>query len=68
MRYLNDQNPYGIFNDVAMEIDATDVTRYEQSFNDEFLNIVALYVEGEFASKDDAEAEFETIVTELGLV
>ena len=68
MSYLNDQNPYGIFNDVAMEIDATDVTRYEQSFNDEFLNIVALYVEGEFASKDDAEAEFETIVTELGLV
>ena len=68
MSFLNNQNPYGIYDEVARGIDATDVTANEQAFSDEFLNIVALYIDGELSSTDEAEAEFEARVTELELV
>ena len=68
LSFLNDQNPYGIFDEIAGGIDATDITANEQAFNDEFLNVVALYIDGELSSTDEAEAEFESRVTELELI
>ena len=63
--WLNGQNPYRVFSQVAWGIDASTVSSYDDLINDEFERIAEAYANGNYQTVDDALAAFEEAVGDL---
>ena len=60
--WLNGQNPYRVFSQVAWGIDASTVSSYDDVINNEFEIVANDYANGSYQSVDDALAAFEEAV------
>ncbi|MBR1796946.1 MAG: carbohydrate ABC transporter substrate-binding protein [Clostridiales bacterium] len=62
--WLNGQNPFSVFSQVAWNIDASTVTPYDRTIDENFVSTARAYVNGDYLSADDAIAAFEATVEE----
>lgn len=56
--WLNGQNPFRIFSQVAWGIDASTVSPYDDMINNEFINAASDYVNGGYSDPEDALEAF----------
>lgn len=62
--WLNGQNPFRVFSQVAWNIDASDITPYDDVINAEFVTVVNEYVNGDYGDADEAMEAFASAVQE----
>ena len=62
--WLNGQNPFRVFSQVAWNIDASDITPYDDVINAEFVTVVNEYVNGGYGDADEAMEAFASAVQE----
>lgn len=62
--WLNGQNPFKVFSQVAWGIDASTVSSYDDMINEEFVNLSHEYINNVYGSQDEAVAAFEQAVEE----
>ena len=66
-QWLNGQNPFRVFSQVAWGIDASDISPYDDRINDLFIEAAADYVDGSYDSPEEAiEAFSEAAQGEIG--
>ena len=63
--WLNGQNPFRVFSQVALGIDASAVSPYDDVINDAFIRTVDDYVNGGYGSPDEALEAFEEEAEEV---
>lgn len=62
--WLNGQNPFRVFSQVAWGIDASDISPYDDVINDEFITVVNEYVNGGYGTEEEALEAFASAVQE----
>ena len=62
--WLNGQNPFKVFSQVAWGIDASRVTPYDDMINEEFRAMASSYLNGNYDSTEQAIEAFEQAVQE----
>lgn len=62
--WLNGQNPFRVFSQVAWGIDASDISPYDDVINDEFITVVNEYVDGGYGTEEEALEAFASAVQE----
>jgi ABC-type glycerol-3-phosphate transport system substrate-binding protein len=66
-QWLNGQNPFRVFSQVAWGIDASDISPYDDRINDLFIEAAADYVDGSYDSPEEAIQAFsEAAQGEIG--
>jgi len=65
LAWLNGQNPFRIFSQVAWNIDASVVTTADESIDSVFTEVCSMYISGIYSSSEDAEESFENMAREV---
>ena len=63
--WLNGQNPFRVFSQVAWGIDASVVSPYDDIVNEVFISTIGGYLNGGYSSEEDALEAFEEETSEV---